>query len=106
MTKVVVHVDEVAKVSMAFSNVQNLLTAAPTSEIVIVVNGPAVTTLTLKSWEDFMTACPQVEVDACQNALTSQQVPITELATGVQVVPAGVVRIVSLESQGFVYLRP
>jgi len=41
----------------------------PTSEIVMVVNGPAVTTLTGDKWTAFLQANPMVEVDACQNAL-------------------------------------
>jgi len=106
MAKIVVHVDDVEKVQMAFSNVQNLLTDLPTSEIFMVINGPAVTTLTSTSWAKFMTANPQVEVDACQNALTSHHVATTDLRTQIVVVPSGVVRLVELEGQGAAYIRP
>ncbi|AVK64782.1 hypothetical protein C5Z26_03975 [Lactobacillus sp. CBA3606] len=106
MAKVVVHLDEVAKVAMVMSNIENLLAAEPTSEIVLVVNGPAVTTLTSAVWQPFIQAQPQVELDACQNALTSHHVAISDLVAGVTVVPAGVVRIVELEGHGFAYLRP
>lgn len=106
MAKIVVHVDDVEKVQMAFSNVQNLLTDLPTSEIFMVINGPAVTTLTSTSWNQFMTANPQVEVDACKNALASHHVPTAELNAQIKVVPSGVVRLVELEEQGAIYIRP
>ncbi|ETY73814.1 DsrE family protein [Lactiplantibacillus fabifermentans] len=106
MAKVVVHVDEAAKVAMAQGNVQNLLAALPTSEVIIVVNGPAITTLTTSDWSAFMSANPQVEVDACRNAMNSHQLVPADLVTGVQVVPAGVVRIVELQALGFAYLKP
>ncbi|MFC6181102.1 DsrE family protein [Lactiplantibacillus daowaiensis] len=106
MPKVVVHIDEVAKVAMAMGNVRNLLAALPTSKVIIVVNGPAVTTLTSADWATFITDNPQVEIDACHNALMSHQLVATDLVAGVKVVPAGVVRIVELEAQGFNYLKP
>jgi len=106
MAKVVVHVDDVSKVAMAFSNVHNLITALPTSEVIVVVNGPAVTTLTSDDWAMFMQENPQVEVDACHNALVSHDVSTAELTAGIKVVPAGVVRIVELETLGFSYLKP
>lgn len=106
MANVVVHVDDVDKVETAFSNVHNLIMALPTSEIVIVVNGAAVTTLVDATWTEFMQANPQVEVDACHNALASHQVEEADLIDGVRVVPAGVVRIVELEELGFRYLKP
>lgn len=106
MAKVVVHVDDVDKVTMAQGNVHNLLAAMPTSEIVMVVNGPAVTTLTGDKWTAFLQANPMVEVDACQNALRSHQIATTDLVAGAKVVPAGVARIVELETQGFSYLKP
>ncbi|MFC6164079.1 hypothetical protein ACFP3T_05275 [Lactiplantibacillus dongliensis] len=106
MAKVVVHVDDVDKVETAFSNVHNLITTLPTSEIVIVVNGAAVTTLVDVMWTEFMQDNPQVEVDACHNALVSHQVEVADLVAGVRVVPAGVVRIVELEELGFRYLKP
>lgn len=106
MAKVVVHVDDVEKVQMAFSNVQNLLADLPTSEIIMVINGPAVTTLTSPSWNRFMTANPQVEIDACRNALASHQMSTAELKAQIKVVPSGVVRLVELEGQGAAYIRP
>lgn len=106
MAKVVVHVDEAAKVVMAQGNVQNLLAALPASEVIMVVNGPAITTLTTGDWTAFMSANPQVEVDACHNAMNSHHLAPADLPAGVQVVPAGVVRIVELQALGFAYLKP
>lgn len=106
MTKVVVHVDEVAKVNLAIGNVKNLLTAFPTCEVIVVVNGPAITTLVTDVWTALLTTFPQVEVDACQHALDSHQILPSALPAGVTVVPAGVVRIVTLETQGYGYLKP
>ena len=97
MTNLVVHVDEPAKVATAISNVQNFLAARPTSTVVVVVNGPAITTLATGAWKPLQQTLPQVEIDACHNA---------QLPASVTVVPAGVVRIVDLQAVGYAYLRP
>lgn len=73
MTNLVVHVDEPAKVATAISNVQNFLAARPTSTVVVVVNGPAITTLATGAWEPLQQTLPQVEIDACHNAMVSHQ---------------------------------
>lgn len=106
MTNLVVHVDEPEKVAMAISNVHNFLDLRPTSTVVIVVNGPAITTLTTSAWDDLLQNLPQVEVDACHNAMTSHDIQADQLPDGVTVVSAGVVRIVDLQDAGYAYLRP
>ena len=102
MTNLVVHVDEPAKVATAISNVQNFLAARPTSTVVVVVNGPAIPTLATGAWKPL----PQVEIDACHNAMVSHQMTAAQLPASVTVVPAGVVRIVDLQAVGYAYLRP
>ncbi|WP_125766638.1 DsrE family protein [Lapidilactobacillus wuchangensis] len=106
MVKVVIHVDEAVKVQLAIGNVQNLLAALPTSEVIVVVNGPAITTLPAGAWANLLKQLPQVELDACHNAMVSHQITATDLPAGVTVVAAGVVRIVELQGQGFAYLKP
>lgn len=106
MSNVVIHVDEPQKVAMAIGNSRNFLALRPTSTLVIVVNGPAITTLTTGAWDALLTDLPQVEVDACQNAMRSHQLTAADLPTGVTVVPAGVVRLVELQEQGYAYLKP
>ncbi|GEO70814.1 DsrE family protein [Levilactobacillus acidifarinae] len=105
-TSVVVHLDEQAKVSLAQGNVHNLLIGLPESRVVVVVNGPAVRSFLTPSWRAFLTDLPEVEVDACANALRANGILAAQLPAGVAVVPAGVVRIVELEQQGFAYLKP
>ena len=104
MTNLVVHVDEPAKVATAISNVQNFLAARPTSTVVVVVNGPA--TLVTGAWKPLQQTLPQVEIDACHNAMVSHQMTAAQLPASVTVVPAGVVRIVDLQAVGYAYLRP
>ncbi|MFB9770133.1 DsrE family protein [Lactiplantibacillus modestisalitolerans] len=106
MSQIVVHVDEVAKVALAIGNVKNFLKARPTSTVVVVVNGPAITSLITGAWQPLLTQLPQVEVDACANALASHHLTAQQLPATVQVVPAGVVRIIELQEQGYAYLRP
>ena len=53
-----------------------------------------------------MTDLPQVQVEACHHALDSQHLTPAQLPAGVHVVAAGVVRIVELQAQGFLYLKP
>jgi len=71
-----------------------------------VVNGPAITTLTTGAWEPLQQTLPQVEIDACHNAMASHQMTAAQLPAHVTVVPAGVVRIVDLQAVGYAYLRP
>ncbi|MCH4056825.1 MAG: hypothetical protein LKE89_02615 [Lactobacillaceae bacterium] len=106
MVKVVVHVDEAAKVHLAIGNVRNLLAAEPASEVVVVVNGPAITTFPAGAWAGLLNQVPQVELDACHHAMVSNQIAATDLPAGVTVVAAGVVRIIELQEQGFTYLKP
>lgn len=103
---VVIHVDEQSKVALAQGNTQNLLAELPDYRVVIVVNGPAVLSFLTPAWRGFLPAHPNVEVDACANALRANRILATQLPAGVTVVPAGVVRIVELEQQGFAYLKP
>ncbi|MGP4117411.1 DsrE family protein [Levilactobacillus zymae] len=105
-TPVVVHLDDQANVTLAQGNVHNLLTELPGSRVVVVVNGPAVRSFLTPSWRAFLTALPEVEVDACANALRANGILAEQLPAGVTVVPAGVARIVELEQQGFAYLKP
>ncbi|RRK11088.1 hypothetical protein D1831_03855 [Lactiplantibacillus garii] len=106
MSKLVVHVDEPAKVGMAIGNVRNFLALRAMSTVVIVVNGPAITTLADGKWAPLLTTLPQVELDACHNAMASHQLTAADLPAGVTVVPAGVVRLVELQEQGYAYLKP
>jgi len=106
MLKVVVHVDEAAKVAMAIGNCRNLLVAEPTATVVIVVNGPAITTLMTTEWLPLLTGLPQVAINACHNAMVSHQMTADDLPVKVTVVPAGVVRIVELQMHGYAYLKP
>ncbi|WEE34925.1 DsrE family protein [Lactiplantibacillus paraplantarum] len=106
MTNLVVHVDEPAKVAMAISNVQNFVAVRPTSTVVVVVNGPAITTLITSAWDALRQALPQVEIDACHNAMASHQISKAQLPSTVTIVPAGVVRIADLQAEGYAYLRP
>lgn len=103
---VVIHVDAQQKVALAQGNTQNLVADLPDYRVVIVVNGPAVLSFLTPAWRGFLTAHPNVEVDACANALHANGILAAQLPTGVTVVPAGVVRIVELERQGFAYLKP
>ncbi|POD83192.1 DsrE family protein [Lactiplantibacillus plantarum] len=85
MTNLVVHVDEPAKVATAISNVQNFLAARPTSTVVVVVNGPAITTLVTGAWKPLQQTLPQVEIDACHNAMVSHQMTAAQLPASVTV---------------------
>lgn len=104
MTKVVVHVDDPKRVALAVGNVQNLRVALPATEVIVVVNGPAITSLTTAAWQPLLAA--GVEIDACHNAMVSHQLTASMLPAGVVVVPAGVARIVTLQASGAAYLKP
>lgn len=103
--KVVFHVDELAKWRETSSNVRNLLKAASDIEIVVLVNGIAITGYLLAENADFINTTG-ISFHACNNAMLANQVAPEDLPVSVQVVPAGVLDLVELQQKGFAYIKP
>jgi uncharacterized protein len=114
--KVVYHLDDLEKVDFVFGNIANHYRGVGGPEnvtIALVVHGPA-----LKAFHA-ADATPEVtkrtsnltqsglQLAACINTMTAQNVTLNELLPGFTVADkGGVVRLAELQSQGYVYLRP
>lgn len=103
--KVVFHVDEVAKWSGAKKNIHNLKAASPTIQIILVINGAAITGLLAPEHQEFIETT-EAEIHACRNALQGFKISEDRLPAPVTVVPAGVLDLVKLQHLGYAYIKP
>ena len=99
---------------IALNNAVNLQKALGPDEVEveIVAYGPGLSIFTAKSPESARVpdlALQQVTFSACGNTMNKMAEKSGEevqLVDGVQVVPAGVLRIMELQEQGYTYIRP
>ncbi|MHC5248503.1 DsrE family protein [Enterococcus sp. LJL90] len=103
--KVVFHIDEKEKWPEARSNVKNLLQATATIEVIVLVNGGAVTGYLEPAYQHFISN-PKISFHACHNALKANDIAEEQLPKNVEVVPAGVLDLVKLQSNGYAYIKP
>lgn len=115
-SKVVYHLNELDKVEFVIGNIENHFEGVGGPDnvmIALVVHGPALRAFhavranpdVKRRLETF--AKSGVELAACGNTMTSQNVTEKELLSGfVRLDRGGVVRIAELQSQGYAYLRP
>lgn len=119
--KVVIHVDDndAKTLNLSLNNVQNLLNyykgKGQKVQIEVVANGPGLHMLRMDTSpvKDRITTLSAENADlrfsACANtvaAMEKQEGKKPELLSQAQVVPAGVVRILELEKQGYAYIKP
>lgn len=103
--KVVFHVDELEKWTGAKGNILNLLKLKE-GEIVLLVNGPAVSGIFIPEIRNFVEQTQGIQVHFCQNALNTQHISKEELPEKIKVVPAGVLDLIELQEKGFAYIKP
>ena len=107
---VVFHVNETEKWSMALGNVHNLLkvSSKEVGQIEIVANGEAVTGyLKANLGIKFHELTEQgVQLSACQNALKAHDIKNEELPPFITIVPAGVLRLIECQNNGYAYIKP
>ena len=114
--KVVYHLNDLDKVSFALGNIQNHFDGVGGPDnvtIALVVHGQALRAFHLASANpDVSKRVGQfsragLELAACGNTMTSQNVALKDLLPGfVAAERGGVVRIAELQSQGYLYIRP
>ena len=114
--KVVIQVstDEVRTQNIAMNNAVNLQKALGQDNVAIeiVAYGPGLTMLTPKSKASKRVpslALQDITFSACGNTkakMTKKSGKEVKLVEGVQVVPAGVLRIIELQAAGYAYVRP
>ena len=117
--KVVYHLSEagVDKARFVLGNIQNTIEGvggwANIEAIELVVHGPALRTFLTKTMDpDIKRMLEQLQAQgvgfgACGNTMKALRITLDELPAGAHPLPqGGVVRIMELEEQGYVYLRP
>lgn len=108
--KAVLHVSELGRWSVAVANTKNLLAVHGDAQVVLVLNADAVTLFKTPDQELLTQLEELTELNAsvhlCRNALAGHEVPENTLPDTVAVVPAGIVDLISLQEQGYFYIRP
>ena len=119
--KIVVQVDEddAKAMNLALNNVQNIIDhykeKGDAAEIEVVTFGPGLhmlrqdTSPVKERISTIATANPQVHFNACNNTLlnmTRQEGHAPALVKEARMVPSGVVRIIELQKQGYIYIKP
>lgn len=114
--KVVYHLSDLDRVNFVIGNIENHLdgVGGPANvTIALVVHGPALRAFhsasanpdTASRIAQFARA--RLELAACGNTMRSQNIVLKDLLPGfISADRGGVVRIVELQSQGYLYLRP
>lgn len=103
--------DDAQRLRMACENIRNYNAALPTEkfQVVVLANGPAVKLFTADcpvADEVAALAATNVSFRLCANALRKFSIPHESLLPCCTVVPAGLVEIVHLQREGFVYFKP
>lgn len=114
--KVVYHVTEAERVQFVFGNIENHIrgVGGPDKvDIVLVAHGPALKAFEKKEAQSGLLdrvaelKNKGVNFDACGNTLRNNRTTLSDLIDGfARVDQGGVVRIVELQQQGYIYLRP
>lgn len=107
--KVVFHIQDRDMWSMTLGNVANLIRASVGEEIVIevVANANAVTGYVGEEYEEPIRELwdKGVTFSSCRNAMNAHQIQGEALLDAVQVVPAGVYQLVTLQEAGYAYIK-
>ncbi|MBO0451965.1 MULTISPECIES: DsrE family protein [Enterococcus] len=103
--KVVFHVDELEKWSEAANNVKNLLKEPHKIAIIILINGKAINGYLAPENQAFI-ATEGISFHACNNAMRANKIAAEQLPGNVVVVPAGVLDLIKLQSEGYAYIKP
>jgi len=108
-----VDLDDVKPLTIALTNVSNLLRAIPEKhcDLVILFNGPAVSLLQSEqcaSYREDIRRLQQARVSfkVCRNALNHFNINPDSLIDGCEIVPAGVVTLIELQQGGYAYIKP
>jgi intracellular sulfur oxidation DsrE/DsrF family protein len=110
-SKVVLQVsdNDPQKWNLAINNANNVLKAAPGSEIEIVVYGPGIGMLMKDSKVNARVSKAVndgVKVVACENTMKAKKLSKDQMNMSIGYVPAGVLEIMAKQGQGWAYVRP
>jgi len=107
------HVDtDEDSLKTALRNAENYMKAGIDAEytIAIVINGKAVELLRRETCHHTEAITKlissRVRLFVCSNALKERNISETDIISGATFVPAGIVHLVKLQREGFVYVKP
>ncbi len=109
---VVFHVNEASfdKHRMALRNVQNAKQWLPDLPMELVINGPGLSMVTASTstiGDDLASLLNQgVVVAVCRQTMKQNGIEEHDLLPGVVIVPAGVVRLIERQQEGYSYIKP
>ncbi len=108
--KVVFHMNDPARLTELVNVVSNTATAFQHNvDIVVVINGPAITRLTnISHTEESIRTILNTgaEINACSNAMLNKKIDNSQIINGVTVLKeAGVLRIMQLQKAGYSYIK-
>lgn len=112
MYRVVFHVDENKKISLALKNIENLIAdlGEDALEIELVANSEAISMM-LKNSSGYIKqirnlADRKVHFAICSNAMRQMNIVKEDLLEIADVVPSGIGELVKKQSEGWIYIRP
>ncbi len=113
--KVVFHIDwdEEPRLLMALGNITNLLKEIPSDQasVQIVANGKSVGLFRKDRASQYSASIENlasrgVHFLVCRNSLVGQGIREEDVLEVCQTVPAGIVKLVELQSEGYAYVKP
>ena len=113
--KAVFHIDQEDDqiFNLCLNNIANTLTAlkGTDTDFVLLANGPGVAMLAGETVYLYFERIKQmldagVRFQVCSKALEKFEITPDDLASGVEVIPAGIVGLIDLQNDGFAYIKP
>lgn len=115
LTKVVFHLDwdQEEILTLALENIKNLFKEIPSKQcaVRVVANGRAVRLFHKDKVGNHAADIEELHKQGvrfllCRNALAKNKIDKSDLLPLCEIVPAGVVELINLQSQGFAYIKP
>ncbi len=100
--KIVIHVDETKKWSLATKNALNLIKIDPSIKIIIVANSEAVEYF----FDSESRYIPAIDYHVCHQSIMHRELDTQNIHKVAQIVQSGVYDIALLQTQGYLYIKP
>jgi len=113
--KAVFHIDleDDHRFKLSLGNITNTLAALDETEgdFILLANGPGVKMLAGEKVKELSEQIKTlmaagVRFQACNSALQKYTVDATDLVSGVETIPAGIIGLIDLQNNGFAYIKP
>lgn len=113
--KVVFHIDwdEEARLLMALGNITNLLKEIPRDQasVYVLANGKSVSLFRKDRASHYRTTIENLAAEGvhfllCRNSLVGQGIQEEDVLGVCEPIPAGIVKLVALQEEGYAYVKP